>query len=64
MVGLRDSGRPLSCTVAEKGGKMVQGQLVNAIYGVIGEIPRDSGLELPYFVVNSRFFGDDPRCTR
>jgi hypothetical protein len=43
---------------------MVQGQLVNAIYGVIGKIPRDSGFELPYFVVNSRFFGDDPRCTR
>jgi hypothetical protein len=37
---------------------MVQGQLVDAIYGEMSEIPREASISLPYFVVKSRFFGD------
>jgi hypothetical protein len=37
---------------------MVQGQLVTAISGVIGEIPREQSIYAPYFVVKTRFFDD------
>jgi cell division protein FtsA len=56
MVGLRNSGRTLSGPVAAAGGQMVQGQLVNTTSGSKGEIPLNTGVCPPDFVVRRMFF--------
>jgi hypothetical protein len=59
MVGFRHPDRKIPGALAETGGALVQGELVNARYRQIGKIPQADPTKEADFVGVLRFFRDE-----